>query len=559
MYRTILLTSLLGALMDFTMAIGTESAGAPELFVPAADLRREWNIRWENGDSSRACPDENGRFVMHALAPLGKNIERAELSCDFDAPRDGVMIMGIGADWWCEAVLNGKVVFSTMKSGNYFYPASARNYIVPVAVRAGKNRLVIHSRGGTVGWYQCIKFFAPDAEGMRMLSRRALNEFLMPGKAALDYTPFVSLHENRTVRVTFITRTACGGGVRYRTDREPWRKTYEMLGGRTRCNERVHHIELTGLEPGKTYEIQALAVAADDGGEMALGTVRQLNIPAVEQSDLSFFVFSDLHRTMEERIKLLQDYWSKCGMAGCDFLVSLGDFANKNDNFEYSTFSGGLEFLNSRDNRARPLIVLRGNHEFRGLEADEFFHCFAPRGEAWSAFRYGTAVLIVLDAGECDAWKPQPGSHTFLNLGEADYMRRQRAWLQKYVRSDEFKSARYRIVLAHGGPVSTGKNNYMADNLRRLIDGIFAGDKPEHKLDLWVAGHIHNYKYFAPGSVEKVPFPVIFCDGPDYGGREESALLVKIGKNGLRVFATDRNGICFEQHGFETPQQSTGK
>ena len=91
----------------------------------------------------------------------------------------------------------------------------------------------------------------------------------------------------------------------------------------------------------------------------------------------------------------------------------------------------------------------------------------------------------------------------------------------------------------------------MQQNLMKVIDGIFAGDKFTHKIDVWLAGHIHNHRYFPSGSVEKIPFPVIYADGPDYGGRDESAMLVKTGQDAVQVFLVDRNGLCFEQHLFK--------
>ena len=202
--------------MAMTMMLEAQcnTGGNPDLFLPVPETPLEWSIRWANGETTTARSDINGRLVMHALAPAGKSIETAELSCEITALHDGIMIMGIGADWWCEAEINGKVVFSTMKSGNYFYPANARNYIVPVIVKGGKNKLVVRSKGGSAGWYQCVKFFAPDAEGMRMLSRRVLDNMLMPGEAALDYNFFVTLVGENSARVTFITNTACGGGIR---------------------------------------------------------------------------------------------------------------------------------------------------------------------------------------------------------------------------------------------------------------------------------------------------------------------------------------------------------
>ena len=91
----------------------------------------------------------------------------------------------------------------------------------------------------------------------------------------------------------------------------------------------------------------------------------------------------------------------------------------------------------------------------------------------------------------------------------------------------------------------------MPKNLLKIIDGIFTGNKPAHKIDLWLAGHIHNHKYFPANSVENIPFPVIYADGPDYGGRDESAMLVRINKDALQVFMVDRNGLCFDQKLFK--------
>ena len=106
------LSSLLIALISMNIEAENVFAGNPDLFLPAVPSPMEWNICWENGEKSTARSDADGKLVMHALAPAGKNIQQAELSCEFTVPRAGILIMGIGADWWCEAVLNGKVVFS---------------------------------------------------------------------------------------------------------------------------------------------------------------------------------------------------------------------------------------------------------------------------------------------------------------------------------------------------------------------------------------------------------------------------------------------------------------
>ena len=506
------------------------------MFPDAPDLKRDWRVVWANGDETLAIPDDDGCFELMAIAPKG--VETAELSIDFEMNGAGFLIMGLGVDWYCEAVINGNVVYSSWNDGNFLYPPAADNHILPVFVNKGMNTLQLRSRSGSASWRQFVRFYSPNAGGLKKVSRQKLLECLFPSNINLDYNPIVVPNGKDGVSLLFVTSTACGGGVRL-WHGDKWTNHYETLGGRIRNDSRIHHVEIKGLAAGESYGFQPFSVDCDNGMEKLIGNERTLNMPA-ENAPVRFFVFGDLHRTIAERQALLSDYWRNCGICDSDVLVSLGDVVNGSFNFEYDTFSA-FDELQSHDDVARLMVVLRGNHEMRGKEADAYFRYFAPDGCGCGAFRVGDVACIWLDACECDAYKPQPNSHTYLNVAEKEYLARQREWLEAQLAKRDFLEARHRIVFCHGMPVATGKNDYMPNNLLWLTDGLLTGKNPKASIDLWVAGHVHNYRHFKANERLDVPFDVMCVDGPDYGGRDESAFVIEAGEK-LRVKVVGRGG-----------------
>ena len=64
------------------------------------------------------------------------------------ADKAGEVTIGMGADWWMQAWLNGKPVLDTYESGNVVNPYSITNYTVKVRLQVGRNVLAVRfSRG----------------------------------------------------------------------------------------------------------------------------------------------------------------------------------------------------------------------------------------------------------------------------------------------------------------------------------------------------------------------------------------------------------------------------
>ncbi len=56
--------------------------------------------------------------------------------------------LGMGADWWMQAWINGEEILNTYAAGNVMYPPCITNYTVDLDLDAGRNMFVVRfSRG----------------------------------------------------------------------------------------------------------------------------------------------------------------------------------------------------------------------------------------------------------------------------------------------------------------------------------------------------------------------------------------------------------------------------
>ena len=77
---------------------------------------------------------------------------------EFESGRDGVMQIGMAADWWFECRLNGEAVYSTLTGGNREQQFSPENHVFNLPVKKGRNLLAVRVLAGAAGW----KFFCGE-------------------------------------------------------------------------------------------------------------------------------------------------------------------------------------------------------------------------------------------------------------------------------------------------------------------------------------------------------------------------------------------------------------
>ena len=67
----------------------------------------------------------------------------------FKSPREQEVTLGMGADWWMQAWVNGKLIHDTTETSNIHYPFSIWNHLVKAGVKRGENILAVRFiRGG---------------------------------------------------------------------------------------------------------------------------------------------------------------------------------------------------------------------------------------------------------------------------------------------------------------------------------------------------------------------------------------------------------------------------
>lgn len=286
----------------------------------------------------------------------------------------------------------------------------------------------------------------------------------------------------------------------------------------------LHVVKVTGLKPGTTYRyrVYATEVLEHKGVEVIYGRTDALDVwqsipPSFRTNDAakpetSFAVINDIHGRTDDIPALLKaaDVLQK------DMVFFNGDMLSQLRN-EGELFSGFMDVSIDLFARQIPMYYARGNHETRGLFATSFQHYFSPKEpHLYYMFRQGPVCFVVLDTGE-----DKPDSDIeYSGITDYDNYRTEQAeWLKEAVRSEEFRNARFRIVIAHMPPQPVKE---LWHGPQEVLDK-FVPILNEAGIDAMFCGHLHRYIHCKPDAWVK--FPVIInskdmvIDGQTQGDR----------------------------------------
>ena len=399
--------------------------------------------------------------------------------------------------------------------------------------------------------------------------------------AAVTHGPWLSHPGPERMTVGFMATRGCGGGVAYRErGAETWREAWHTVSGQLCKLTEEHILHLSGLKPDTEYEYRLLLCGPSPVGHLqALNyavtatpeAYRARHVISIEDKEFHFrtlpadaaeFTFaltSDLQR-LEPKAKaaLLADFAQKGGAAESRFVVLLGDLEDNLRIFDLNYTQSVIDVLPSLGGAHTPVVLARGNHEWRGVEAPRWSDFFASpvTREPYFAFRCGEALFVVLDSGEDRPCVPFSYDFTGINVAEESFFKAQGDWLEGLLQSAEWKRAKYRIVLCHGA-IFSHEERHMTETIAAITRGHFTRSHPENRIHLWLAGHTHNYCRTIPRSRDlywledrgkaafagdAYDFTVVTNDGPGNGGVDYSLLLVTVAPEGLTLQAKDREG-----------------
>ena len=349
---------------------------------------------------------------------------------------------------------------------------------------------------------------------------------LIPGASALAADaeeknhfvagPYLQNIGSDEVTVMWITHKNCFSWVEYGAGGYTSKREFGYNNGLIEANNRINKITLTGLKPGADhkYKIVSTEILGYKGskvefGETITSAMFSFKTPAVNEEEVKFVIFNDIHDRPQIIPQLLYRHGYTGNVRDYDFVVFNGDC------FDWVTEEQQLVdhlIKPSTDIFAGefPFILTQGNHECRGSFSRQIPEYFAyPDNKFYYAFSRGPIRFVILDSGE----DKTDDSVEYGGLSAFDrYREIQAKWLEKEVASEEFRKADFRVVLIHISPYHSGDWHGTLH-----CQKVFGPILNKAKIDIQISGHTHRYMTHDADATHN--YPIVIGGGPLEGNR----------------------------------------
>ena len=311
---------------------------------------------------------------------------------------------------------------------------------------------------------------------------------------------------NDTYQITFTTKAK--GEAWVVIDGKEYNDTY---AGYRKTENTIHKIEVPAevLDNASEYTVYTRAMYLRGPYESLKGSTisKTFSWKGIDDSDgINYYVFSDNHTNTKSPAAAALNSGKSL-----DFLIACGDTVNWIDT---ETELTSLLYLASDITKGEiPVIYARGNHETKGVRADEFHNYVGSDGENfYYTFRIKNIWGIVLDVGEDHA-----DDHVeFAGLSKfADYQAKQTAFIEEVLANaaTEYNAegVDYRIGICHIPLTLTAEDDYLTE-----LKSTWVNYLNQMNLDIMYGGHLHELWYidseFEDGA--------ILTQIPAYSGKE---------------------------------------
>lgn len=270
----------------------------------------------------------------------------------------------------------------------------------------------------------------------------------------------------------------------------------------------LHTVKVKGLIPGVTYRyrIYAQEVLSHEGIYVVYGRVVASDVyrgkPLTfttcnpDKKEVSFAMVNDIHGREGIITKLL----NAAGYKEKDLIIFNGDMVSEFKDRE-TIFNGFMKESIELFANEKPMYYARGNHETRGEFATSFQKYFSPKEPfLYYLFRQGPICFIMLDTGED---KPDSDIEYSGITAYDSYRTEQVEWMKELSKNEDFKQAKFRVVIAHMPPsAKKGIWHGQKEVLNKFVPVL-----NEIGVDLMLCGHLHSNQYEEPGA--SIKFPVL--------------------------------------------------
>ena len=277
-------------------------------------------------------------------------------------------------------------------------------------------------------------------------------------------------------------------------------------------DDRVLQVRMTGLKPGTRYWYRAGAAKLvhpigywTKPSEIVWSGVHSFVTPG-ENAPSHFGMMSDTHAQFQQMARITKKYRE----LGVPLMVWNGDIPNSLTNAREDFVKHYLVPPENAGYAAdTPIVLNRGNHDFRGTAANRLGEVMMPRLPTERsmrdialdrnfAFRMGEIALIGLDTGE-DKPDFHPANGGFTRF--TPYRVAQTAWLKDQFKRPEIAAAPYVVAFVHiplielwpGANPGTVLEDYAV--WQKECAEMWGPVLTENRAQLVLAGHTHRYRY----------------------------------------------------------------
>ena len=508
--------------------------------------------------------NENGIFNLKNLFPDYTPIKDCAIVCTrLISSKDDELVLGVAADYWFSCYVNGKLVLSNEplgETGTDISELAAQNNPVSIKVKKGVNYVAIHTRPGIASWnFTCRLLNLTDIPQDDCARNAFMTKLYMQKQPqGIRRQQFMKIS---TTSAELAVQTYYPSSIilQYNLENSKDVKTVHNARYGLVPSKKIHHFKFRDLQPGSVYKYRLINV---DEFEKVIAEGAFTTNPANGGKPQSLIAFSDTQTTYKERSKIVEAMSKHPDFQKADMFVSLGDVVSDFSNFNRVYWDSYLDIIN-RNSPGKRFYPVRGNHEYRGSDTDRYAEWF---DQPYYAFRNGDVFYIVLDTME-DTPRIERRRYTWRQYTK-EHLQAQKEWLKNIVQSEECKSAKMRIVMAHTTPFEWEKP-YYAKNTAFMCKDIFFGDDPVCRIDLWLCADIHSPYRFDPvrgimeGAKRKatetkkceltendrrnIRFPVYVNDGPRGAGVDFTSTLLEINGNVMTLTCRDWEGNLMDK------------
>lgn len=357
---------------------------------------------------------------------------------------------------------------------------------------------------------------------------------------AITHGPYLQNISDNSATIMWFTNKNCVSRVEYGTGENlltfpQWgslvQTAVSSAFGLIEANTKNHKIVISNLEPGKSYRYRVISkeIVQFQPYEVLFGSTVAGDIFTFQtlnplQESTSFYVINDIH----EDAARLDTQIQSVSWDSIDMVFLNGDTLSHFED-EKQIFEGFLDICVKRFAKDIPFILIRGNHETRGILARHLPDYVPPRdGRYYYSFNQGPAHFIVLDTGEDKA-----DSHpVYAGLVDFDrYRDLQTEWLKANAKSENFLNASFQIVIGHIPPYTgrTDRIRYGEQYIKNSWGPIFN----DSGIDLLICGHTHRFAILQTD--EEHNYPIVI------GGRD-TLIKVFVSRNELTVDVLELDG-----------------